>query len=188
MLVRNRLIVTLVAAAALALPAQSAFAEGTEENPGATVVPASTLAPLAFPTAGAATTTPAAKPGPAPAAAADYATGKAALDKKDWTGAIAAFTKAAALDPTNADIQNFLGFASRNAGNYPKALAYYAAALKLNPNHRGAREYLGETYVKLKQLPKAKAELAALKKICGNTTCEEYVDLAKAIAAAGKKK
>ena len=173
--------------ASLLVPAHAALADGTESNN-----PGTTVAPLALPKTGSepapVPTIAESKVGPAPAAANDYSAGKAALDKKDWSGAIAAFTKAAALDPTNADVQNFLGFASRMNGDYPKALAFYAVALKLNPNHRGAHEYLGETYLKLKNPTKAKAELATLKKICGGTACGEYQDLAKAIAASGKKK
>lgn len=184
---RSRIALGALLVASLVLPATAALADGTESN-----TPGTTVAPLALPSAntGAAAPTPTiaeSKVGPAPAAANDYAAGKASLDKKDWPGAIAAFTKAAALDPTNADIQNFLGYASRMSGNYPKALAFYAVALKLNPGHLGAHEYLGETYLKLKNPTKAKAELATLKKLCG-TTCEEYQDLSKAIAASTKKK
>ena len=64
-----------------------------------------------------------------------------------------------------------------------EAEAWYLKALKLNPKHLGANEYLGELYVMTGQMDKAKARLATIAKICGNTTCEEYGDLAKAIAA-----
>ena len=57
----------------------------------------------------------------------------------------------------------------------------YAKALKLDPKHTGALEYQGVLFIKLNQIDKAKANLALIKSICGNTTCESYVDLAKAI-------
>lgn len=162
-----------------------AGADGTVEN-----VPGSSVAPLTLPPAvgakpaspGPTTTYPTSKTGPAPAAADEFALGQAAVAKKDWVAAIAAFTKAAALDPTNADIENLWAFSLRNTADYQGALTHYDKALKLNPNHRGAHEYLGETYLALKQPAKAKAELATLKKICGST-CEQYLDLSKSIAA-----
>ena len=45
-------------------------------------------------------------------------------------------TKAAAADPNNADIQNWLGFAQRKQGNLDAAFAAYNKALKLNPRTR----------------------------------------------------
>lgn len=48
--------------------------------------------------------------------------------------------------------------------------------------HRGAHEYIGEAYLMDNKPEEAKRHLAELEKICGNRTCEEYADLAKAIA------
>jgi tetratricopeptide (TPR) repeat protein len=81
----------------------------------------------------------------------------------------------------NADIQNYLGYAYRNAGNYEKAFAHYERALKLSPRQRGAHEYVGETYLLVGNLAKAEEHLAALKSIC-LIPCEEYDDLKAAIA------
>ena len=53
---------------------------------------------------------------------------------------------------------------------------------QLEPNHRGAHEYVGIAHLKVKNLDKAKEHLARLETICGKT-CEEYEDLAKAVAA-----
>jgi len=39
----------------------------------------------------------------------DFAAGKKALAREDWTGAIAALEVAAVRDPYNADIQNYIG-------------------------------------------------------------------------------
>jgi hypothetical protein len=66
-----------------------------------------------------------------------------------------------------------------------EAESWYLKALKLKPGHLGANEYLGELYVLTGHMDKAKARLAAIAKICGNTNCEEYKDLDKAISAKG---
>jgi predicted Zn-dependent protease len=62
-----------------------------------------------------------------------------------------------------------------------KRFVNYGKALALDPNHRGANEYIGVAYLKVKQPAKAQEHLARLEKICGKS-CDEYKDLAKAIA------
>jgi DNA-binding SARP family transcriptional activator len=52
----------------------------------------------------------------------------------------------------------------------------------LDPRHKGAHEYIGEAYLQANQPDKAREHLSALKAICGER-CEEYQDLAKALAA-----
>jgi tetratricopeptide (TPR) repeat protein len=158
-------------------------AHAADTGGGAVEPPSSVAAPLTL--GGATTIAPAA--GAASTAATLLAEGRTAIAAKKWPDAITALKKAAALDPKNADIQNLLGFSTRNNGDYPGALVFYDAALKLNPNHLGALEYQGEAFVKLGQMPKAKANMATLKKLCG-TSCEQYKDLAAAVKAAGKKK
>jgi len=111
----------------------------------------------------------------------DYLAGKRAFDAKDWNGAINSLTPAAARDPSNADIQNLLGYSNRKLGNMDLAFKYYDRALELNPKHRGALEYEGVAYLMVNNLPKAEAHLATLDKICF-LPCEEYNDLKKAIA------
>ena len=71
----------------------------------------------------------------------------------------------------------------RIEGQMAEAETWYLKALRIQPNHLGANEYLGELYVMTGQMSKAKARLAAIAKICGNTSCEEYGDLYRAIAA-----
>ena len=66
----------------------------------------------------------------------------------------------------------------------PKGLtnAVYAKelALKIDSKHLGALEYQGELFMILKKTSSAKSNLAKIKAICG-TSCEEYIDLKKAI-------
>jgi Flp pilus assembly protein TadD len=110
----------------------------------------------------------------------DYEAGKKAVETKNWKLAVQHFNRAAGKDPRNADIQNYLGFANRQAGNIDQAFKHYYEALKLNPGHRGAHEYIGEAYLKTGNLPKAEEHLKALDRLC-TFSCEEYRDLKKSI-------
>jgi Flp pilus assembly protein TadD len=117
----------------------------------------------------------------ASAAGSDYAAGRKAVEAKHWKSAIELLDKARLQDDRNPDIQNLLGYAHRNAGNFELAFKHYGRALQLNPRHRGAHEYLGEAYLLIHDLRKAEEHLAALRQIC-LIPCEEYEDLEKAVA------
>jgi tetratricopeptide (TPR) repeat protein len=112
----------------------------------------------------------------------DYAAGKQAIEARNWQAAIKLLSSAALRDSRNADIQNYLGYACRNAGQLDLAFKHYDRALMLNPRHRGAHEYLGETYLMVNDVAKAEEHLAALQKIC-LILCEEFEDLKKRIDA-----
>ena len=130
------------------------------------------------------TSTPApatAKPKPPKPAGPTLATARADIAAKNRTKAIADLTAIVKASPSSADAYNLLGYSYRNAGNYDRAGQAYAKALKLNPKHTGALEYQGVLFIKLGQTDKAKANLDKIKTICGNTTCEEYQDLSKAL-------
>lgn len=114
------------------------------------------------------------------------AAGRAAVKAKNWTLAAKDFDIAVKQNPKSADAHNMLAYSARHLNDYPRARKHYDEALRLEPNHRGAHEYVGIMYLKLNQLPDAQKHLAALEKIC-NKKCEEYDDLAKAIAAYSKK-
>jgi len=116
----------------------------------------------------------------------DYVAGKAAIDAKNWSAAIAALERAVQRDPRDPNAQNLLGYAYRNTGNLDAAFKHYEEALRIDPNHRGAHEYIGETYLLAGNLAKAKEHLAALDRIC-TFGCEEYSDLKEAIADYEKK-
>src|SRR5712691_7939458 len=116
----------------------------------------------------------------------DYAAGKQAIEAKNWSAAIKSLSSAALRDTRNADIQNYLGYAYRHAGQLDLAFKHYGRALQLNPRHRGAHEYVGEAYLMANDPAKAEEHLAALQKIC-LIPCEEYEDLKKAIAEYRKR-
>jgi Flp pilus assembly protein TadD len=113
----------------------------------------------------------------------DFDIGSDAVKSKNWDQAVYHLNIAATAEPTNADAQNLLGYAYRNQRKFDLAFKHYSEALRLNPQHRGAHEYIGEAYVLIGDKAKAQQHLAALDRICGKG-CEEYQDLAKAIAQA----
>jgi tetratricopeptide (TPR) repeat protein len=104
-----------------------------------------------------------------------------ALEQKDWPIAAIAFERAIKRDPKSAHAYNMLGYAYRRQNRMNESFAAYNKALELDPDHRGAHEYIGVAYLKAKQPEKARDHLARLERICGKN-CEEYRDLAKAIA------
>ena len=112
----------------------------------------------------------------------DYAAGKQAMEKKDWTEATKRFSIALKRDPDNPDLQNYLGYTHRNQKQFDLAFKYYKRAIELNPRHRGAHEYIGEAYLMTGDLASAEKHLAALREIC-LLPCEELDDLDKAVAA-----
>ena len=112
----------------------------------------------------------------------DFKAGKKALRAENWSDAIVAFELAALRDPSNADIQNYIGYAYRRLRQIGPAIGHYQKALMLNARHRGAHEHLGEAYLVLGEPAKAQQLLEALQNLC-LLPCEEYDDLKRAIAA-----
>ena len=84
-------------------------------------------------------------------------------------------------DKNDAMVLTMIGHSERKSGNYDTGLAFYAKALVIDPTNINTHEYLGEAYAEKGQLDLAKAELVKVAAVCG-TTCEQYQDLAKAIA------
>jgi Flp pilus assembly protein TadD len=112
----------------------------------------------------------------------DFAAGKRALVAEDWIGAIAALKLAVLRDPSNADIENYIGYAYRRLRQLGPAMGRYQKALMLNPRHRGAHGHLGELFLVLGEPPKAQEQLATLREIC-LIPCDEVTDLERAISA-----
>lgn len=118
---------------------------------------------------------------------ADFAAGKKAVERKDWKAAVESLNKALARLPENADLHNLLGYSYRHLGDLDNSFRHYKEALRIDPKHRGAHEYIGQAYLKAGQPEQAAEHLATLEKLCGKN-CEEYRDLAKAIANYNKQK
>jgi Flp pilus assembly protein TadD len=111
----------------------------------------------------------------------DYAAGKAAMDKKDWAGAVRNFQRTVVRESDNADLHNHLGYSYRNLKQMDLALKHYKRAIEISPRHRGAHEYIGEAYLMMNDLPNAEKHVSALRRIC-LLGCEELTDLQKAVA------
>lgn len=115
--------------------------------------------------------------------------GRKAITANDWPTAIILLQKAVFQEPNNPDGFNLLAYSYRKQAkpDIEKAFENYLIALKLDPKHKGAHEYIGEAYLMVKQPAEAEKHLALLASICGNKTCEEYEDLAKAVEEYNKK-
>ena len=113
----------------------------------------------------------------------DWEPAMEAIRGKEWTVAVERLQAVVRNEPDNADAQNWLAFAYRKQGDLKRAFEHYRIALKLDPGHRGAHEYIGEAYLAAGDKAKAREHLAILARLC-KQDCEEYRDLAKAIAAA----
>lgn len=189
-------VASAAALVAVTVPGPSALAEGTEDAPPTSTTKVATTPNPTTPNpttpnpsvsnANAPTAVVTAK---SPGASDHYESAKLHMAKGVWAAAIAELEQANRLQPDNADINNLLGYSSRKLGKLDVSLKYYQKALKITPKHLGANEYLGELYLMMKLPVKAKAQLATLAKVCGKT-CEEYLDLKKAIDSykAPKKK
>ena len=104
----------------------------------------------------------------------------ALIKQKNFTAALNLLKQADSTYANNADVNNLLGFSSRNLKQFSASARYYQKALRINPNHLGALEYQGELFLQTKKVSAAKKNLAKLKQLCG-VNCEEYLDLKKAI-------
>jgi hypothetical protein len=102
------------------------------------------------------------------------------IKQKNFSAALNLLKQADLSYTNNADINNLLGFSSRNLKQFSASAMYYKKALSINPNHLGALEYQGELFLQTKKVSAAKKNLAKLKQLCG-VNCEEYLDLKKAI-------
>lgn len=110
---------------------------------------------------------------------------RAAIKAGDWRTAMAELDAVVETEPGNADAHNLLGYSHRKQArpDLAKAFEHYRRALQIDPRHKGAHEYIGEAYLMDNKPAEAEKHLAELARLCGNQTCEEYADLAQAIAA-----
>ena len=138
------------------------------------------ISSLAFLPAQAADTGPATAQ---PTASDRLAIAREAIEKKDWRQALGELNLAARDEPRNADVHNLLGYSYRMQAkpDLPKSFEHYKKALQIDPKHKGTHHYIGVAYLMDKKPAEADGHLAQLEKICGNTTCAEYADLARTI-------
>ena len=108
-----------------------------------------------------------------------YAQGRALALAGRYAEALGALT--AVRNQNDSMVLTMIGYAKRKSGSFDEGMAYYRRALAIDPKNANTREYLGEAYVEKGRMDLAKAELANVEALCG-TECEQYQDLAKAIA------
>ena len=163
---------------ALLIFPQPAIGAGSE-------VPAPTVQETAKPQPAATPSTTKSDPSPTAAPTVKTVTSeltaiRISINSGQYTTALTSLKSADKSYPNNADVNNLLGYTSRKLKQYTQAGTYYTKALKIDPKHLGALEYQGELFMTLKKTSSAKSNLAKIKAICG-TSCEEYIDLKKAI-------
>ena len=88
----------------------------------------------------------------------------------------------AVRDKQDAMVLTYIGYSHRKKGDTDVGIGYYKRALAIDPDNLNTHEYLGEGYASAGKLDLAKAELATVERLCGNKTCEQYEDLAAAVA------
>lgn len=85
-------------------------------------------------------------------------------------------------DRDRPDVLNYLGYATRNAGDLRAGLAFYRRAITLDPNYTLARAYMGQALLLDGDKSGALAQLDEIERRCGRD-CRGYAELAEAIVA-----
>jgi len=84
----------------------------------------------------------------------------------------------------NASVATLIGYSYRKLGDYQTAQAWYERALKTDPAHVRTWQYYGLWQVEQGHRERAQYHLDRIAALCGNTACDEYTSLAKALADA----
>jgi tetratricopeptide (TPR) repeat protein len=108
-----------------------------------------------------------------------YEQGRALALAGYYENALEALT--AVRNKEDARVLTYIGYANRKMGAVDEGIAWYHKALAIDPGNLYTHEYLGEGYVAAGEMDLAKVQLAKLETLCG-TSCEQYEDLAAAIA------
>lgn len=111
-----------------------------------------------------------------------YARGRALALAGDYAAALAVLDSVHRGDDPM--VFTMRGYATRKLGRIDEAMVLYARALTLDPDNVNTHEYIGEAYVTIGRIDLARLEMVKVQRACGNTECEQYEDLTRAIAAA----
>jgi tetratricopeptide (TPR) repeat protein len=84
-------------------------------------------------------------------------------------------------NPNTPRALNYRGYATRKLGRVEEGIGFYMQSIALDPKYPQVREYLGEAYVIEGKFDLAKAELSTIGQLCGQTDCEYYQRLSKAL-------
>ncbi len=83
------------------------------------------------------------------------------------------------------DVANYIGYAYRKLGDYDNSKVWYEKALAADPMHVRTWSYYGMWQMEQGNRLKALDDLAKVKSICGNTTCQAFVQLKSVIDGTG---
>ena len=108
-----------------------------------------------------------------------YRSARALVLNGKYNEAITAFRDLGHDD--NPDVANYVGYAYRRLGDYDLSKIWYDKALAADPNHIRTWEYYGLWHLEQGNKLKAQDFLEKIGFLCGNLTCQEYVDLKAAI-------
>ncbi len=75
------------------------------------------------------------------------------------------------------DVANYIGYANRKLGNYDQSKVWYEKALAADPQHVRTWSYYGMWHAEQGNRLKAVDHLTKVNTLCGNTTCEEFIQL-----------
>ena len=104
-----------------------------------------------------------------PEASAFWYRGDSLMKKRDYDGAIAAFSAALDADPDNVGYLNSRGIAYSNKGDEEHALADYELCLQLRPNFASAYNNRGVIFLRRGDFDRALEEFNAAVKIASNS-------------------
>jgi hypothetical protein len=82
----------------------------------------------------------------------------------------------------DANVLTMRSYSMRKLDQFDLCMALYARALVIAPDSVDIHEYLGEAHVLLARPELERAELATVRRLCGGAACEQYTELAEAIA------
>ncbi len=81
----------------------------------------------------------------------------------------------------DAEVANYIGYTYRKLGDYDLSKVWYDRALAADPDHVRTWEYYGLWHLEQGNRLKAQDFLEKVNALCGNTSCQEYIDLKDAI-------
>jgi len=81
------------------------------------------------------------------------------------------------------DVATYIGLAHGKLGRAAEARSWYEKALAVDPNHLLTLSYYGMLRAEQGDLRKAQDDLEKIKRLCGGTSCKEYIALDGVIAS-----
>ena len=83
------------------------------------------------------------------------------------------------------DVANYIGYSYRRMGSYDQSKVWYERALASDPDHVRTWSYYGMWQMEQGNRLKAEDDLQKVKLLCGNTNCQEYIQLKAVIDGTG---